>query len=225
MKPFLASIALLFCLTTPILAPAQEADVPAVTAEAKIVLDAPSSVRVGELVRLDVSASEAASFKWLLVPQTPDFEVYADGRKAVFSARTEGEYVFVVAAALGDTVDVVRHVVRVIGPPPMPTTDSLAEWIPFWNWAEMLPSEQCELLAASFESIAARKTELEKPEQWLKATAEANRTVLGEDLTKWKPMLDKIGAALRKMAENGALVTPDDHEKAWLEVAEGLRNC
>jgi len=223
MKPFLASLAILLCLTMPISGTAQVTE-PA-PAEAQIVLVAPHSARVGELVRLDVSESSADSFKWILVPDSVDFLVYDSGARAVFSARMEGEYRFIVACAKDGTVDVVTHVVRILGPPPMPVSDSLAEWIPFWNWAEMLPSEQCQLLAASFESIAARVGELEKPEDWMKATAEANRKVLGDDLTKWKPMLDKIGAALLKKAETGALATPEDHQKAWLEVAKGLRNC
>lgn len=221
MKNFVASIALLFCLAVPTLAPAQEAQ----PAEAKIVLVAPDQIRVGELCRLDVSESVADSFEWLLVPQTPDFEVFADGRRAVFSARIEGEYQFIVACAKGGTVDVVSHVIRVVGPPPMPVTDSLAEWIPFWNWVEMLPQDECKALAASFEEIAARQDELTKPEDWLRATAEANRAVLGDRLPAWKPMLDKIGTALRKRAESGALDTPEEHAAAWLEVAKGLRNC
>lgn len=223
MKPFAASIALLLCLTMPMLAPAQESE-PA--GEAKVVLIAPSQARVGELVRFDASDSVADSFEWLLVPQScPDFEVYDAGRKAVFSARMEGEYVFIVAVAKEGTVDVVRHVVLVVGPPPMPNVDDLSQWIPFWNWAEMLPREQCEMLAASFEAIASRKDELKTPEDWLKATAEANRKVLGDDIERWKPMLDKIGAALRKRAETGALSTPEEHAQVWLEVAQGLRNC
>ena len=224
MKSILASLAFLAVLTIPTLAPAQESD-PVQPLEAKVVLVAPSQVRVGELVRLDVSESVADSFKWLLVPQTPDFEVYAEGRKAVFSARAEGEYVFVVACAKGGTVDVVRHVIRVIGPPPMPQIDSLAEWIPFWNWVEMLPKEECDLVSSVFAGVAERKDDLKDTGDWLKATAEANRQALGDRLEAWKPMLDKIGAALRKKAETGALATPEDFEKAWLEVAEGLKNC
>ncbi len=223
MKPFLASIALLFCLTVPLLAPVQE--VPA-TAEAKVVLNAPSQARVGELVRLDAAESVADSFEWLLVPQTcPDFETYDAGRKAVFSARAEGEYVFIVAVAKGGTVDVVRHVLRVVGPPPMPQSESLAQWIPFWNWAEMLPKEECDLVASVFAGVAEQKATLTEGKDWLKATAEANRQALGSRLEAWKPMLDKIGAALQKKAETGALTTPEDYEKAWLEVAQGLKNC
>lgn len=219
----LASIAILLCLTMPALAPAQE--VPPAEAEAKVVLVAPSTCRVGELVRLDVSESSADSFKWILVPDSVDFLVYDGGARAVFSARMEGEYRFIVACAKDGTVDVVTHVVKVVGPPPMPTTDSLSEWIPFWNWAEMLPKEECDLLAASFEAVAALSHELDTPEKWMEMTAKANRNALGDRLEAWKPMLNKIGAALKKRAESGALTTPEDHEKAWLEIAQGLRNC
>jgi hypothetical protein len=219
----IASIALLLALTTPILAPAQAQEVP--EAQAKLVLVAPSVARVGELVRFDVSESVADSFEWRLVPQTPDFEVYAGGQRAVFSARMEGDYQFIIACAKNGTVDVIYHVLHVEGPPPMPTDDRLDEWIPFWFWAENLPKSEALALADSFEAIAGRADELEQPIDWIKATAEANREVLGDRIDAWGPLLDKIGAALRARAENGALNTPEEHAAAWLEVAAGLRKA
>jgi hypothetical protein len=225
MKPFIASLALLFCMTSATLCAPEDMAVP--TAEAaKVVLVAPTSARIGELVRLDVSDSSADSFKWILVPESHmDWLTYDEGARAVFSARTAGEYRFIVAAAKGGTVDVVTHVVRVIGPPDMPQTDDLSEWIPFWNWSSELPTEEAEMLAASFEGIAARQDELKTPEDWIKATAEANRKVLGDRISAWAPMLDKIGAELAKKAEFGALTTPEEHARVWREIARGLRNC
>jgi len=222
MKPYLASIALLFCMTSAAFC-AQDMDVP--PADARIVLACPQSARIGELVRLDVSESVADSFKWLLVPQTLDFLVYDEGARACFSARAAGEYQFIVACAKGGSVDVVTHLVRIVGPPPMPQTDDFSELIPYWNWAMPLPKDECLLLADSFEAIAARKDELEEPVDWIKATAASNREVLGDRLDAWKPLLDRIGAELLNKAETGALATPEDHERVWLEVAEGLRNC
>ena len=191
--------------------------------EAKIVLEAPSTARVGELVRFDVSASVADSFEWLVVPPSQDFEVYAEGRKAVFSARMEGEYQFIVACAKDGTVDVVQHVIVVRGPPPMPTDDSLADWIPFWAFTMNLPADGAKDLAQSFEDVAARSEELAEPQDWIKATAEANRAALGEKLPIWKPILTKIGEVLLKKAQNGELVTPEQHKVLWLEIASGLR--
>jgi len=189
--------------------------------QAKIILNAPEEARVGELVRFDVSESVADSFKWIMSPKTQDFLTFDEGAQAVFSARSEGRYRFTVACAKNGTVDVVTHTVTVEGPPPMPSTDSLVEWIPFWFWAENLQKEDATRLAASFEKIATQMPA--KPSDWIKRTAEANREALGESIDAWEPLLDKIGKALRKRAEQGNLSTPEQHKEAWLEVAEGLR--
>jgi hypothetical protein len=241
MKRF-ASIALIFCLTTPLLAQAPPskkvtaapavavaaADAEPSKGEAKVVLVAPSNVRVGELVRLDVSESTAASYKWLLIPDSvTDFLTYDAGARAVFSARTAGEYRFIVAVGAKDgSVDVVTHVVMVAEPPREPAADaSLVEWIPYWNWNLGLPQGECKALAASFEVIAANVNDLDDPQEWINATAKSNREVLGNRLNAWKPMLDKIGAVLLERAQAGSLATPEDHAKMWKEIADGLNGC
>lgn len=223
MKTF-ASLVLLFCMTSATLC-AQET-IPSVdtgTSQAKIVLVCPDSCRVGELVRLDVSESTADSFMWKLVPDSVDFEVYAEGRRAVFSARAPGEYRFIVACAKDGTVDVVHKLITVIGPPPQPIDNSLAQWIPFWLWNYDLPDNERLALADSFHSVAAREAELKTAEDWIKATAESNREALGDSLDAWSPMLDKIGTVLLKMAQDGKLLTPEQHATVWKEIAAGLR--
>jgi len=192
--------------------------------EAKIVLDAQSQARVGELVRFDVSQSVADSFEWLVVPQTAqiDFQAFDSGRRAVFSARMSGEYVFIIACAKNGTVDVIRHVVIVRGPPAHPVTDALDEWIPFWAYSMALPSDDASRLAAVYEQIAARD-DLKDPEDWIQATAEATRTTLGDEIERWKPLLNKIGEVLLKKAEAGTLATPEQHREQWLEIASGLK--
>lgn len=223
MKPAIASLVLLFCMTVPTLAQETTPSVDADGEKAKIVLVAPDSARVGELVRLDVTASVADSFEWLIVPPSRDFEVYAEGRKAVFSARAPGEFRIIVACAKAGTVDVITHVVKIIGPPPQPTSNSLAEWVPFWLWQHEYPTDEKLALANSFESVAARVNELKDAEAWINATAKSNREALGDSIDAWAPMLDKIGAALLKMAQEGTLMTPEQHAAVWKEIAEGLR--
>ena len=221
MKTLVASI-VIYCMAIAALC-AQEVASPLPTTEAKVVLKAQSSARVGEMVRFDASDSTADSFKWLLIPGSVDFLTYDSGSRAVFSARAPGNYRFVVAVAKDGTVDVIDHVIRVIGPPPNPSTNSLSEWLPVWLYATSLPRDECEILAANFEALAARD-DLHKPIEWIRATAESNREILGDRIDAWIPILDKINTALKKKAEDGLLDTPMDHAKVWREIAEGLRN-
>jgi hypothetical protein len=237
MKLQVASLAILLCLTTPFLAqsdpPATPSEIttevivatPDDQAEAKLVLVAPTSARIGELVRFDLSGSNAAKFKWKVAEGIRDFEVYDAGARAVFSARKAGEYQFIVACAMGDTVDVITHVVKVLGPPPMPQTDNLTDWIPYWNWTLDLPKAEIEALADSFEEVAASTDEFEDVGDFIKATAKASRKALGDRIEVWKPILDKVGANLSEKAETGAMTTPEECREEWLKVAEGLRNC
>ena len=233
MKRIFASLAILFCLTTPPLAQSDPPSAPSAEvtaapdeqAEAKIVLVAPTSARIGELVRLDASGSVATEIKWKLSPGSVDFEVYDAGARAVFSARQAGEYRFIVACAKGDTVDFVEHIVKVLGPPPMPQTDSLTDWIPYWNWTLNLPKAEIEALAASFEEVAANADESDDIGDFIKATAKASRVALGDRIEAWKPILDKVGANLSEKAETGAMTSSEECRAEWLKVAEGLRNC
>ena len=237
MKLQVASLAILLALTTPPLAQSDPPSLPtpseAVTvtqddpAEAKLVLVAPNSfVRIGELVRLDVSGSSATSFKWRVTPSTDDFLVYDAGARAVFSARAAGEYQFIVGCGAKDgSVDVVVHVIKVLGPPPIPQSDNLTDWIPYWNWTLDLPKAEIEAVAASFEEVAANADEFDDIGDFIKATAKASRKALGDRIEVWKPILDKVGANLSEKAEAGALTSPEECRAEWLKVAEGLRNC
>jgi hypothetical protein len=131
-------------------------------------------------------------------------------------------YQIIVGCAKGNTIDFVLHTIRVTGPPEVPTSGSFAELIPYWMWVTPFPTEECTALADSFEEVASRTTLL-TPSDWIKATAEANRTVLGSRTDEWGIILDKIGAELIRKAEAGELSTPEEHKKVWLEIAEGLR--
>lgn len=212
-----ASVIAFFCLTMPLCAQA-----PAPSDEAKVVLVAPSEARIGELVRFDASESNADSFKWRLVPDSPDFESYAEGSKAVFSARTPGDYLFILAVAKGGNVDVITHTVTVREPPSRPTSNTLSEWIPYLLWEIGPPAEERQAVAAVFDAVASRAFELPIASDWIRATASMNREALGPSLDKWIPILDKIGEILGELAEQG-MQTPEQHAAVWREIAQLLR--
>lgn len=230
MKKIITLLVLALILTTPLC----DADAPPVVPQpstpagpsenaAKIVLNAPSTAKIGELVRLDASASTASSFKWLTNPESKDFEVYADGRKAVFSARKAGVYQFTLAVSLKDTVDVVAFEIKVEGPVAPPTTDNLEEWITYWMADMALPAAEKEALAVSFEQVSLKMAVLATPEAIIKATAEANRAALGANLPAWIPLLQKIQVSLDKLARSGKMTTPQQHAEVWAAIARGIR--
>ena len=190
---------------------------------AKVVVEAPTKGRIGELIRFDLTQSEADSIKWIVKPGSPDFEVYADGRRAVFSARAAGEYLFIIACAKDGTVDVVTHTVKIEGPPAKPDSQSLVEWLPYWLYPLQLDKGSALALADSFEDVAGRITALSTPKGIIEATAIANRAALSDSLETWKPILKKIQAVLANRAQAGTLATPEQHKETWLEIARGLR--
>ena len=188
---------------------------------ASIILQAPTKGKVGELIRFDLTKSEADSIKW--ISPTEDFEAYANGTRAVFSARTPGEYTFTVAAALGGTVDVVTHTVIITGPPKKPETATLVEWIPYWLYPLQLDKAEAIKLAESFEDVASRIDTLSTPKGIIEATATANRAALGTRIAAWKPLLVKVQASLTNKSRAGLLKTPEQHKETWNEIATGLR--
>jgi hypothetical protein len=201
---------------------------------AHIVIEAQEVAEVGELVRFDLSESTAQSYKWILVPESVDFETFRDGEVAVFSARKPGKYMFIVACAYNGSVDVAIHVVIVkkkSGPdePDVSKPDAVAgidKWAVYWCATNKLPSDEAKKLAGSFEAISAQIAAgtLQKASEIIAATANANRKALGASLPDWLPVLRELQAAMKEKAEQGELLTPDQHKVLWKKIAEGLRN-
>lgn len=202
---------------------------------AKIVINAPDKAEIGELIRFDVSASKAESFKWILVPKSVDFEVYNGGRRAIFSVRKAGKYMFIVACAHEGTVDVMTHTVIVSNPGPNPndypdvprpgSEAKIIKWISYWCALTARPQDEAIKLAESFEGVAATISAgvNTTPEDIIKATSESNRQALGESLEAWKPFLLSLQNEFKNRASVGTLVSPEQHAKMWYKVASGLR--
>jgi len=203
---------------------------------AEVVMQAQEEAEVGELVRLDLTGSVAQSFKWLMVPAMVDFEDYNDGKKAVFSARKAGSYMFVVACAYEGTVDVVIHTIVVTGPTApdgatypevvLPQVNApMNEWVTYWCAANRRPKEEAKRLVASFENVATQIAAgvIQDPGEIIAATAVANRAALGDTLPSWMPVLEQLQAKMKEQADAGSLTTADEHRATWLLIAKWLR--
>jgi hypothetical protein len=189
---------------------------------AKIVLKAPSTARVGELVRLDASESTADSYKWVLVPESVDFEVYAEGRKAVFSARDKGVFQFVVAVAKNGTVDVIVHTIRILGPPDEPSDVRDVEGhIALWLWNAPVSDDEKVALADAFDKVA--EMGLGEAPAWIYETKRAVDEALGDAKPRWDAFLKKVGGYMQQLGEAGVMLEPDEHAQIWKEIALALR--
>ncbi len=82
-------------------------------------IEAGATAAVGELIRLRATGAESASYSWVCVPPTPDFE--AMGNRAFLSSRMVGQFTVVLAVVTETGVVQVTHVITVgEGPPPDP---------------------------------------------------------------------------------------------------------
>lgn len=178
---------------------------------AKIDLAAPAEAQIGELVTLDASNSEAVSFVWKVIPKTQDFKIIDDGKRAFFTSRKAGVYLFVVAAAKDDTVDCVIHEIRVT------VEDEFMLMVKSWLPAQPDP-KILQALARSF--IASTNTE--DVDTLIKQTSVANQAVLGNKLTQYKPFLIKLSKYLKQNYSDKSL---DEHITLWLKLAETLKSC
>ena len=65
---------------------------------------------------------------------------------------------------------------------------------------------------------------LQEASDIIEATAEANRAAVGDSLSGWMPVLQQLQTSMKKLAGQGKLSTPAQHEALWLDIAKGLRN-
>lgn len=182
---------------------------------AKIVLDAPIEGKIGELIILDASASEAESFIWRVIPDTSNFQIIEDGKRAFFTSSKPGLYLFVVAAAKSGDVDCVVHEIQILGDPTVEDEFTLLvkSWLP-----KKLDRQLLQALSRSFTASC----EAEDVPTLVKQTSVANQAVLGKNLEAYKPFLVKFSEYLKENYQNATL---EEHKVLWLKIAETLKSC
>jgi hypothetical protein len=196
-----------------------------------LVLRAPDLCQVGELVRLDLRDSTVDGIVWQIIPNSPDFEVIEDGKRAFFSSREPGSFMFLIAGARGGVPFLVHHIVTVEGnaaPGPGPQPDGPTLEAKVGGWLKKVadyPNRKAHLagMAGVFTKMAEAPDV--KVEQILEATALANTAVLGKDLEKWVPFLDELGHELDALVAGGKLTTREQYRGIWLQIAKALETA
>ncbi len=192
--------------------------------QAHLVVVGPEKVKMGELVVISVEESDAASYKWIVIPETKDFMVIDGGKRAVFSSGKGGTYKFFISCALGNTVDSAVHVVVVKGGVPQPS-DSFSTRIA--TYCERVDSDtkrdDCLALAQSFASVALIMADDASPTEIVAATFKSNQEALGNKLDNWLPFRQGLSRELKSMADKGGLSDTASHIRVWKQIASALR--
>jgi len=176
---------------------------------------------VGQLVRLSVEA-DADDYMWIVVPESEDFEIYAEGQKAVFSARKPGSYLFIAAYCKNNKVSLLRHILVVKGPPkpivPPGPDASILELIPYWCSQYNVSEETATTLSNNFSSAASRAAagEFKEVQELLNATAALNKN------TDARSLLDQITKYIVAKAQAGELETMEQHIILWNRISAAL---
>jgi len=208
---------------------------PIVNSKAEIIIEGPTEIKIGQLARLTVEKSNSKTFKWKVLPATDNFQVYDDGRRAVFSSPVMGEFVFIVAGANDGDVDVMTLTLRVtneggVGPSPTPVNPATGLAGKVYEWSKAITSAnkkaEAGKLAESFSNIAKQiqDGQLITADQIVAATKSGNQAALGNALQSWVPFLEQLQKEMKTQAEAGLLVTPEQHAIMWRQIAEGLMN-
>ncbi len=183
-------------------------------------VNCPETYKIGELVTLDASASEAVDLKWLIFPETVNFKV--DGKKAYFSSSTKKSYTIILMGTNGKIINYkIFNLTNVKAPEPEPEpkpadpfTAKLKTWLPV-KYSKISAIK----LSQSFRSVSAiSKNSFNDLEAMLLATAYSNRVALEKDLSVWQPFLDKLSKDL--VADPPAAIV--DCAARWVKIANAL---
>lgn len=185
-------------------------------------ITAPTEVKLGDLVILEVTGEAAASYKWKIVPESDNFLVIDNGKRAVFSHGIEGNFMFILAAAKDGDVDVVTHDLRVVGKPSYSGIETkVRQWVRGVNTTK----DEAEKLANSFKTVAmvARSGQIRDIEGFIQATKVANQDAIGANLESWAPFRAALNQELTSKHEAGELPDLDAHIQYWIELSEALK--
>lgn len=203
--------------------------------EPKVVIEAPASVKVGDMIIMDLSKSVGDGFDMIIRPEPPQVRVFDNGKTVVTASGYETtEYLFIVSCALNGKSDVKTHVVRVVGQEPTKPVnpvkpgDDIAgkviQWVSSVN--SPTPRDDAMKLAQSFASLATviENGTFSSPSEIVAATKASNRDALGDNLEYWIPFLEGLMTELKAMSDANMLSDTAGHGLVWRLVSLGLKD-
>ncbi|MEE9548681.1 MAG: hypothetical protein V3V68_04935 [Nitrosomonadaceae bacterium] len=189
--------------------------------EMQLIVKAPETCVIGEMVTIDATASNCDTFEWLVIPETVDYRTITNGQETLFTSRVPGTYVFIIAGTRDGILLPLKDITIIVeGSAPVPVvvddtfTITVKSWLP--PGADPIILEK---LAKSFERVASAGHE--EVSDLVKITALSNRGILGSQLELYKPFLIAFSVHLKT---NYAEATVDKHIELWFNLANVLRS-
>ncbi len=219
MKPVTTLLICLILTISPLIW-AQEIDEP--TDAPGLVLLAPDTCDIGQLVRLDARESRVDTITWAIIPETDDFEVVDGGRRAFFSSRVGGEFLIILAGANGGVPFLMYQKLTVTGSDRKAVNNpALTKMVS--KWVDMIPEYKGrEAHVAAIAAVFRQPTEGVDIDSILDATARAATAIVGKDKSKWIPFMERLGNELDRMSDAGELNTREQYVVAWVQIARGI---
>lgn len=188
--------------------------------EGLVSINAAKYAEIGELVKLKVVGGADSTFSWQQLDGGADFAVFIGGREAVFSARKNGIYRFILAVSTENKASVLIHTIKVGIPP-----DTIKEWVQVKCNKIRPDKEKVVKLAASFKLISDRVNAgmLTDVIAITKATAESNKLVIAGD-ERLVALMSELQILLKNKSDSGVLISPTDHARVWLELSSALND-
>ncbi|HEC75130.1 MAG TPA: hypothetical protein ENI26_12295 [Methylophaga aminisulfidivorans] len=190
------------------------------SSDMQLIVKAPETCVIGEMVTIDVTASNCDTYEWLVIPETVDYRTIMNGQETLFTSRTPGTYIFIIAGTRDGTLLPLKNITIIVERSIAPLiiidntfTIKVKNWLPANASPEIL-----EKLAKSFERVAS--VGHKEVADLVKITALSNRGILGAQLEEYKPFLIAFSNHLKT---NYAEATIDKHIELWFNLAAVLR--
>ena len=148
----------------------------------QLIIKAPETCVVGEMVTIDVTASNCDTYEWKVIPETVDFRAICNNQEALFTSRAPGKYIFIVAGTRDGILMPLKAITIIVEaglPIPVIIDDAFTIKVKSWLPADADP-KILEKLAKSFERVASAGHE--DVADLVKITALSNRGILGSQL-------------------------------------------
>lgn len=200
--------------------------------QAEVNIKAPTKVKVGDAIFLDLSESIGGGFDYTVEPMPPGLRTFDGGKIIVCGTGNKNvTYTFMVSCALAGDSDIKVHKIKVTGAAsgPVSPDSSMTMVEKVMEWADLVESptkrDDAMKLAQSFASVAIiiDQGTFTTAEEIVRATATSNREALNGNLSHWAPFLDNLMRELAAMAKAGQLPEAKSHAGVWKDVAQGLK--